>query len=121
LRYIEQIDSLLIVSTAQDPLIKVYDKNYNYLAGFGQTGRGPNEFISPPLVRDLIKEDPSIIIFTYHQNLVKRLGIDLWASMESNQIIIDRNYELPIELRGSFEIFSVNDTTIMGVYDRSFL
>lgn len=121
LAYMEHIDSLLILSKLQDPLINVYrDENYNHIADFGRTGRGPNEFTTPPFVRHYLKEGDETNIFAYNQSLLKWLKIDLEASMEANEIILNKAFDFPAELRGAGQIFYVNDTMIMGVYDDHF-
>lgn len=121
LAYMERIDSLLILSKLQDPLIKIYNnENFNHIADFGRTGRGPNEFATPPMVRDYVKEGDGTSIFAYNQSLHKWLKIDLEASMEANEIILNKAYDFPVELRGAGQIFYVSDTMMMGVYDDHF-
>lgn len=120
IRYIKQIDSLVVISTMNAPFIHIYNKNENFIADIGKKGRGPSEFSVPPLIRDAIKLDQAINIFTYDHHVLTLNRIDLMTSIDSNKVIIDQKYELPKELTGVVEVFYVDDTMLTGIYDDHF-
>src|SRR5690554_1040037 len=44
-------DSSLVVSTTSPPQVIIYNRNGNQTQEIGKTGRGPNEYISPSIVK----------------------------------------------------------------------
>ncbi|MTI88315.1 MAG: hypothetical protein FH748_10135 [Balneolaceae bacterium] len=120
LLYLKKIDSLLVVSTEADTLIKVYDENENFVSGFGRIGRGPNEFSSPPFISEGIIKGDKKYIFAYNSQLNKLNVIDLNKTIKSNKIVSLKEYEFPSDLMGVSNIFYVNEDTLMGMYSDHF-
>lgn len=115
--YITDIDSVLILSTIRDSLFHIYDKKQNFITRFGKKGRGPNEFITLPFIYDATKSEGNIYGFAYDSRLIQLVKINISASIDSSRLLFEQQYDLPKELRGTFEPFHVNNESIIGIYD----
>ncbi|GAA5521088.1 TolB-like 6-bladed beta-propeller domain-containing protein [Aliifodinibius salicampi] len=120
--YLKRIDSLMVISTMNEPYLQIYDKDQNFIGSLGKEGRGPGEFGQPPMIVDGIQSESGLTIFAYDRPTLTLNSIDLTASIDSNKVIINRKYELPKELTGTGadDIFYVDSTMITGVYDDRF-
>lgn len=118
--YLNQIDSLIVVSTERDTIFHIYDKNENYITGFGQKGRGPNEFVRAPVIEDIIKQDNIVKAFAYDGIRKELVTINMTTSIDSSKLIVEKRLSLPIELRGAFDFFHINNKTLLGIYDDRF-
>lgn len=113
-------DSLTIISTSEEPFIKIYDSSQQLISRFGKEGRGPGEFSMSPFIRDAVDRKSATEIFVYDHQLLTLHSIDLRASIDSNEVVTNRIYELPKKMNGAFDVFFVDSTTIIGTYDDRF-
>lgn len=117
---IAKVDSFIIISTARDTLFHVYDKNQEHFAGLGQKGRGPREFTRVPAIEDVMKENASIKFLVNDEIRKELMSLNLTASLDSNKLIIENRYTLPVELRGAIDFLYLDKNKFVGVYDDRF-
>jgi len=118
--HIELYDSLILTSTERDTLFHVYKKDGEYLGGFGNRGNGPLEFPFPTRIQDVISFESKIIALVYNQPRHTLIGIDILATLAENEIIINREYALPNDLKETQLFKFVDIDRIVGVYDARF-
>lgn len=117
---VANIDSLIVISTDKDTLFHIYDKNEKYLAGLGVKGRGPGEFMQIPAIEDIEKTKLGFKFLVNDEIRKSLISIDLTASLDSDQLVIENRYTLPNELRGALDFMYGNEDTFIGVYDDRF-
>src|SRR5690625_3746709 len=66
--YLNKIDSLFIINTQHEPLIKVYDQERKLLGQFGSYGQGPGEYMNLPLIRDGYIDSNNIKLLVYDRS-----------------------------------------------------
>ncbi len=108
--------SYIITSTIRDTLFHIYDENMKYLGGFGKQGQGPFEFPQIGLIRDAIKHRESIIVCAIDPARHNNYGIDLLSTLESGEVVVAHEYELPWDLHGAYLSFYVDENTVIGTY-----
>lgn len=108
--------SYIITSTIRDTIFHAYNKNYEYLGGFGQQGQGPHEFPHIGLIRDAIKHDESIIVFAIDPARYNNYGIDLLSTLKSDEGVVAHEYELPWDLHCAYLSFYADENTVIGTY-----
>jgi len=112
--------SYIITSTIRDTIFHVYNKNYEYLGGFGQQGQGPYEFREVGLINQLIEHDNRVIVFAIDYMIRKIYGFDLLSTLNSDELVVLYDYELPWELAGANINYQVDEDTIIGTYHDHF-
>src|SRR5690625_5031773 len=118
--YLNKIDSLFIINTQHEPLIKVYNEERILLSQFGSYGQGPNEYMNLPLVRDGHFDSKSIKFLVYDDPQRRLSYLDLFNSEDSLQVVINKEIILPPELSGTMELFHIDDDNLFGVYSDNF-
>lgn len=114
--YIHKQDSLIVGSTLQDDnLYWVFRKNH-IKGSFGNVGNGPGEINAPTHVYD----GSEGAIYIYEPHLLLLHEVDLLASLNEKKLITTYQYELPKELSGTKNIYPINRSLIVGVYDDNF-
>lgn len=118
LRHFDIISDKLIVTTQTDTLFNVYNLKTQTLKKFGREGFGPGELKKAP--RFTVTYNDNILIYEKAQLEIRI--IDVIESVEVGKIIYDRIIEVPLKLRSlwSSQIYLVNDSTIVGMYDDRF-
>jgi hypothetical protein len=124
IRDLAQVDSLLLVSSEQEPLIRVFNKSGAYVGGFGRIGEGPAEF---PDTRSLWfssadSEEGNLRFLMHDQTLNAMRVVDLSASLASGQTVLLREIQLPRELSGGWgsTMSLVNDSLLIGMVEDRF-
>jgi hypothetical protein len=108
--------SYIIISTIRDTIFNVYDKNIEYLGGFGQQGEGPYEFPQIGLINDIVKEGDGYVAFAIDLIRNKKYGIDISSTLISDELIVKYEYELPWDLSGAYLFYRINEDIIIGTY-----
>lgn len=116
----KNVDSLMIISTGRDTLFHIYNKSGKQIYSFGKVGKGPKEFMDATLIYDANEKDDTISLFAYDSNLLKYSKINLNKSKETNGIVVDAEYEFPVELRGINDVYYINEDTLAGIYSDNF-
>lgn len=118
---VEHIDSMLIISTLQEPLFRVFSKNGNYLGGFGRIGNGPDEFPIPMshFFADVFRTNLGIDFLIHNMVTNTMKVVNLSESLTSGDASIRREYGLPRELSSAMGPFiqQVNDSLLIGMYE----
>ena len=110
------VDSLFICITDSDTFFQIYNIEEKLISSFGQKGRGPNEFILPPLIEDVILRKNKTMLLLNDQINKQLLLVNLNKSIANGKLIINKRYKLPQTLFGLKHIFGMEDEFI-GVYD----
>lgn len=118
---LEQIDSLLIVSTMQEPLFRVFSKTGAYLGGFGRIGNGPGEFPNPMynFFADVILSHDDILFMVMNGQTNTMVLVNVGASLASGATVIHKEYALPRELSGAWgpNVNQINDSLLIGMVE----
>lgn len=121
---LEQIDSLLIVSTMQEPLFRVFSKTGDYLGGFGRIGNGPGEFPDPTdnSFADVINSEGDLLFMVRNRRTNTMLMVDIGASLASGATVLHQEYALPRELSGAWgpNVYQINDSLLIGMVEDRF-
>lgn len=121
---LEQIDSLLIVSTMQEPLFRVFSKTGAYLGGFGRIGNGPGEFPDPTdnSFADVINSEGDLLFMVRNRRTNTMVMVDIGASLASGATVLHQEYALPRELSGAWgpNVYQINDSLLIGMVEDRF-
>lgn len=115
--YVSFADTLLMSIANRDTLFHLYDKTLNHVSSFGLKGRGPGEFVMPPIIQDVILKQNSTIGLIYDQFRKELIQVNLTSSIERNELVIDDIIEVPRDLWGVKKVFSHSQDEFIGVYD----
>ena len=117
------LDSLILFSTMDEDMFQVYDLQGNQIASFGRQGNGPGEYIQPPFFRDTYFTQNSLdyLLFYDFSNNMTGVYLDIKASIEENEVVIEQEVPLPRVFSQPFaRLYHIDEETILGVSDDRF-
>lgn len=103
-------DSLLIIkNNRSDTIFRVFSlPKFKYLGWFGMIGKGPNEFVVPPQMRNY---QGTIQL----AGVSKILFINLSDGIVNNKFKVERGYTVPGKIHPLNDVFTLNDNKFYGI------
>ncbi|MFU8813602.1 MAG: hypothetical protein ACNA78_11600 [Balneolaceae bacterium] len=116
---LKRINDFLILATSQDTLLKIFDQQLNPVGRFGRTGRGPGEFLRPPMIKDYRPGDDGTAVLVYDDIKRKLIEFHLERSIEQGSLELIREFEFPEAFAGTLllDLFYLSDHTYVATYD----
>lgn len=110
---------MMIVLSDAEPVIRVFDRNYDEVASFGRKGRGPGEFALVPYIQE-VHENPCE--FSYFDSITRSLySVNIAESVDRGETIRNVIFSQSSTPGSAWNTYEIDEGVYFGMYDDTFI